>query len=71
MLIEIQVWKGSERIFGYAFTVRDKSEVPEYFRKAIAAFYEQAPNISLLDPEVSIKLDAPLSKDTSVYVSDA
>jgi hypothetical protein len=67
MVIEIQVWKGSERIFGFAFSVSDRSEVPDYFRKAIAAFYEAAPDLSLLDPEISIKVDAPMNKDTPLY----
>jgi hypothetical protein len=67
MMIDIQVWKGSERVFGYAFAVSDKSEVPAYFQKAIAAFYEAVPDLSLLDPEVSIKLDAPMNKDAPLY----
>lgn len=67
MVVEIQFWKGAERVFGYAFTPLDKSEVPEYFRKAIAAFYEAAPGLSLLDPEVSIRMDAPMNKDTALY----
>lgn len=67
MVVEIQVWKGAERVFAWAFPVSDKSEMPEWFRKAIAAFYEQVPDLSLLDPEVSIKLDAPLNKGTPVY----
>lgn len=67
MIIEIQVWKGSERMFGYAVASRDRSEMPEHLRKAIAAFYEAVPDLSLLDPEVFIKLDGPLNKDTPLY----
>ena len=67
MVIEIAVWRGSERLFSYSFASRDKSEVPEYFQKAIAAFYESAPDISLLEPEIYIKLDAPMNKDTPLY----
>ena len=67
MVIEIQFWKGGEKIFANAFSVSDKSEVPEYFRKAVAAFYEAAPDLSLLDPDISIKLDAPMNKDMPLY----
>jgi hypothetical protein len=67
MLIVIEFWKGAELMFSFAFSVSDKSEVPEYFKKAIAAFYEAAPDLSLLDPEVFIKLDAPQNRDTPLY----
>jgi hypothetical protein len=71
MGIEIAIWKGEEVIFTYSFSVRDRSEVPEYFKKAIACFYENAPHLSLLDPEVFIKVDAPMNKDMPLYRSNS
>ncbi len=71
MVIEVQVWKGSQCVFSRAFSVWDKSEMPGNFQQAIAAFYEAIPDLSLLDPEVTIKLDAPLEKDTPLYASES
>ena len=67
MIIRLQVLKGGETIFTYSFASLDKSQMPDHFEKAIAAFYEAAPDLSLLDPEVSIKLDAPWNKETPLY----
>ena len=71
MIVEIQFWKGQDQVFACSFAVSDKSQMPDNFRKATAAFYEAAPDLSLLDPEMSIKVDAPKNKDTPVYAEKA
>jgi hypothetical protein len=67
MLIELHVLKAGKPVFAYAFTVQDKSEIPGYLQKAVSAFYKDMPELSLLDPEVTLKLDAPMNKNTPSY----
>lgn len=54
-------------VYAASFAVGDKSEVPEYLKKALTLFYQEMPDLSLLDPDVSMKLDAPRNKDMPLY----